>query len=456
MQRRENAGHAAANAMVSVVAPVDRRGGASVRSTTLLQARRQELPGTARVPTPEDRLDSTRLVTALELTVPVARGALVARGWGRRDDLRTASGGSVVAPARALSDDALTAIGASVAFRRRGRGAAVDARADLIGERFAPGTRIGGPQPAGADRRAVGGGFDVELSELKPLTLNGSARLDVYADGADGEIDRQDTLPTAHLGADLDLGPLSLVAHGGRVARPASFVERYGNRATFLGNPDLRFESAWAADAGLRAARRVGPLRARAELVGFATWATDLITFVPQGAFGLLRASNIGRAHVRGAEADVEAKLGGAELRAVYTLMATENQSLCTFAFSGAPCARPALPGRPAHDLFADAAYRFGRLRVRYGVDVVSGITTDLSATLDVPSRALHSVGASLEVPGIPGLRLAFDLRNLFDLRSVAYAGATGPLRRPIGDSYDFPIPGRNLLVTARWTSPAP
>ena len=99
-------------------------------------------------------------------------------------------------------------------------------------------------------------------------------------------------------------------------------------------------------------------------------------------------------------------------------------------------------------------------MRLRYGVDVVSGIHTDVQGKVEVPARVLHAAGARLAVPGAPGLSLSVDVRNLFDLRVAEYRGLTigGTPRTfaaPIGDLYDYPIPGRRVLVSLRWTTDA-
>jgi hypothetical protein len=41
-------------------------------------------------------------------------------------------------------------------------------------------------------------------------------------------------------------------------------------------------------------------------------------------------------------------------------------------------------------------------------------------------------------------------------LRVAEYAGVSGPVRAPIGDALDFPIPGRRILFAARWVFPEP
>jgi outer membrane receptor protein involved in Fe transport len=44
------------------------------------------------------------------------------------------------------------------------------------------------------------------------------------------------------------------------------------------------------------------------------------------------------------------------------------------------------------------------------------------------------------------------DARNLFDVRTATYDGVLGPVREPIGDAYQYPLPGRSFLVSVRWS----
>jgi hypothetical protein len=113
---------------------------------------------------------------------------------------------------------------------------------------------------------------------------------------------------------------------------------------------------------------------------------------------------------------------------------------------------RPPLPGRPEHDVVFDLGWERGPVRLRYGFDVVLGMRADATGTITVPDRTLHQAGVRLNVPPVRGLSLSFDVRNLFDERVVRYPnaiGATDPY--PIGDLYDYPLPGRRFLATARW-----
>jgi outer membrane receptor protein involved in Fe transport len=199
------------------------------------------------------------------------------------------------------------------------------------------------------------------------------------------------------------------------------------------------------------------------DLSVFATWATDLITFVPQGAEGREIATNIGRARILGLELGAHGEVGPFFARVAYTLLSSENLSACAapvgsmITTTRGPCDRPPLPGRPADDLVSDAGVHVGPARVRYGVDVVSGEYVDTVANVSIPARVLQSTGASLDVPRVPGLRVAIDVRNLFDVRTGLYVGgfaqgAQAPLTpEPIGDAYLYPLPGRSLMGTIRY-----
>jgi outer membrane cobalamin receptor len=453
---RRNAGHAAASGLASIALPVDlgARDGA-LTITTLAQARRQELPGTVKAPTPFARLDSTRLVSGLELTFPAGAGALGARLWGRREGLaiRDAPSSAQLTTGPTSTDDAIVAAGGSFGWRGRPTEATtIEARVDGGGERFAPGAWIGAAQPPGATRSSAGAAFDGELRASRSLTFSTSARADAWVDGGDDAgASTTEARPTANAGVEVASGAFAIASHGGVLARPPSFVERYGNRGAFLGDRTLRPESAATVDLGGRFDRRFGALALHLEIAGFATWADDLITFVPTGAYGKAKATNIGRARLLGLESEARALFFGFDVRVTHTALATANEGECRVA-AGA-CERPPLPGRPEHDVTADVVYTIGPVRLRAGVDVVTGMRADLTGETVVPDRVLVSTAAAFAVPGARGLSLGLDVRNLFDLRVAEYEGALGPVRAPIGDSYEYPLPGRSFLASARFTT---
>jgi iron complex outermembrane receptor protein len=452
---RQNAGHAAVNGLVSWSLPVrwaaDSTGALTV--TTLAQARHQELPGTVYGPTPFAALDTDRELASAQLSGGVGPGAWSLRAWGRRDGLRLSNPDSLASLGPSRADQTITATGGSVGWRGRPASpATLELRVDGSGEHYEPGVTVGVAPPPTATRASVGAALDAEWRVAPPLALAASGRLDEWSNvtgagaqpGAGAEL-----RPTGHLGVEVSLDSVTLAAHGGATARPPSFVELYGDRGAFVGDPNLLPESAWTIDAGARTSRRAGPLRVAAEIVGFGTWAQDLITFVPVGAYGRSEATNIGLARLLGVEVDLHAAAGPIELRGAYTGLSTENDSACE-AIVG-PCVRPPLPGRPTSDLVADLIGTLGPASVRVGVDAVSGIVADVAGSIGVPPRVLASAGARVDV--VRGLRLALDVRNLFDVRTGTYDGALGPVHEPIGDYFEYPLPGRTFLVSARYTT---
>lgn len=449
---RQNNGHAAVNGLVALALPAG--AGGTLTVTTLLQARDQHLPGSIEYPTPFTDLTSNREVASVELSLPAGGGAWSARAWGRREALHIEDEACCSEGGPTRSDGTIAGVGASGGWRGQVVSElTLEARGDVSAEGYEPGLYLGpGGAPPDANRVSAGAGLDADWRVTSAWRLGASGRLDTNADHLDPDSGAVSSLggatrPTGHLGSEVGIGPVVLAAHGGAIGRPPSFVELYGNRSGVLPNSSLEGESAWTLDAGVRAATSPGGhVHAQAEIVPFATWARDLILFVPIGFRQQLQATNIGRARIYGLEASAGAWGYGFDARAAYTALLTFNDACA--------CAGvPPLPGRPAHDFVGDVGYSFGPARVRYGIDAIAGISADLVGKTPVPPRILSSAGARLDVPGIRGLRVAVDVRNLFDVRTVAYAGFAGPDTLPIGDQYDYPLPGRSILVTARWTS---
>jgi hypothetical protein len=465
---QQNAQHAQVQALASYTLPFHlgtsaREGDVTV--TAMAQARRQHLPGTLYLSTPNQVLASDRELASVQASVQEGRGAMYARLWGRREDLRLSddpvSAQGSLAPS--TEDDAIVAAGGALGWRGApAKGARLDVLLDASGERFMPGDFRGVTAPPGATRSAVGTGFDASYAASAGTTLAASARLDGRSDTSTQAPSRFELRPTAHAGVETIVGPLTLATHGGLLARPASFAELYGDHGSFVGDPKLRTESAVTVDAGGRLAGKTtdrGYWRAsgNVDLSVFATWATDLITFVPEGAEGREIATNIGRARILGLELGAQGEVGPFFARIAYTLLATDNLSACasrvtsTITTTQGPCDRPPLPGRPSDDLLTDAGVHLGPVRLRYGVDLVSGEYADSIANVPVPARILQSTGASLDVPRVPGLRLAVDVRNLFDVRTGTYPGGFAPTPEPIGDAYLYPLPGRSIIGTIRY-----
>jgi len=235
----------------------------------------------------------------------------------------------------------------------------------------------------------------------------------------------------------------AFAVHGGYVSRPPSFLERYGTTGGYLPTPDLRSESAWALDWGARAKKKFGKITLAGEATGFATFAKDLIIFVPRGYLNLPKAENIGEAWLSGLETRAVGTWGPFDVRVSYTLTATGNRSACT------TLGCPPLPGRPLHDFVIDALATLGPLRFRYGMDVIGGMRYDNIGQIEIPARALQSAGVRFRP--IKGIEWALDIRNITDERTATLTNALGFQERfPLGDAIFWPLPGRTVLLSLR------
>ncbi len=458
---RENAGIASVGGIERVT--WDRPWG-TVGATALVEARRQGLPGTLLRPTALASLETSRALVAADARLRTSpTGAVHVAAYGRREgsDARDPRGELDPTRARAAVRQAIFAAGGSAGWRGRvgpegesGAPVLIDLFVDGRGERFSPeASTAAGGAPAG--RLAGGVGCEIEWRATARITLAASCRIDLRRDDATGATGVSgaplgvsgDVAPTGHLGAALRLDDAAVIAaHAGALGRPPSFLELYGNRGALLGDPALAPERAISADLGLHGDAAIGAAAIGYEAVGFVTSARDLIAFVPLG-LGTFRAKNLDRALLGGAELSAALAARGLRTTVSYTLLVTANVGDDPLV-RGRP-----LPGRPLHDLAYDATYRFGPASVRYGLDVIAGTTLDPGGTLVLPARVLHGVGASIDVPGAPGLRAGLEIQNLFDLRTMYVdSPLTGrAVALPLCDFLGFPLPGRAAWATLRY-----
>ena len=352
---RQNAQHAGLNGIVSLALPLDLGGGepGTVTTTVMAQSRLQHLPGSIDYPTLYAELATNRELLSVDVAKPLSSaGALHFLGWARRDEVAShdqpASLNSGYDDVTVATDDVTVGAGGALSWRGLlGKHATLETRVDGSFERFAPGSDVSllGAEP-GATRTSVGGGADLDWHPVPRWGLGASGRVDASVDAADalgaGSVaeaptEGTDVRPTGHVGTEVLVGPVTLAAHGGALARAPSFVERYGG-AGVLASPTLLPESALTADAGARYAVRTSHVRAELDLDGFATHADDLITLIPEGAEGLLKATNIASARLFGLETSADVRGYGVDLRLAYTGLLTFNDD---------PTVQPASASRP-------------------------------------------------------------------------------------------------------------
>jgi iron complex outermembrane receptor protein len=236
---------------------------------------------------------------------------------------------------------------------------------------------------------------------------------------------------SAKLGASLALGgPLSVRASVGRSFRPPAFTELYLTQALVSPNPALAPEVGVGGDAALV---HDGPL-GLFSLGGFAQVYRDLILYEKTSS-NTAKPFNAGKALVSGLEAELATPpapaLLGASGSASYTLLVTRN-----LRGVAAELGRE-LPWRARHRLFARAGIAPGPVGIHVEFQYVGRQFEDAANSMAIAAVPLWNVGAALRLAERPALRLAVEVRNLADARTLR-------------DSLDNPLPGRLVMVTLR------
>jgi len=455
MRPRQNNGHVAVSGIERIETEL---GHSRIGFTLLGQVRQQGLPGPSRYATRFARLDTSRVGGGADWILRtgnpdsedgVGIGAFRFAGYGIFEGSRFRDPDGEIDPTRrdVGTDDLLRIVGGSASWRGIvAKGLVVDGVVDARNESWQPGEQGRTARSPEASRTSLGLGGDAEVALSEKVKFAGTVRSDLIRDRVSGAASETPWLLIGHVGVDYAIAPwLSLASHVGALARPPSFVELYGDRGAVTGNADLEPERATTFDAGFRGRVRTGGVRLGYEASGFLTEARSLIAFVPYGR-SALRAENLDRARLVGAEVALSFEGGPSLSRVGYTAMLTRNEGDDALA-RGKP-----LPGRPAHDLAFDTTWTFHPLRLRYSLDVVAGTTLDPKATLLLPPRALHGLGATVELTQRPRLVVGARADNVFDAR-VAHitSPATGhDVPQPISDLLGYPLPGRSFWLTAK------
>jgi vitamin B12 transporter len=243
----------------------------------------------------------------------------------------------------------------------------------------------------------------------------------------------------------------SLKANAGRYLRPPDLDELFGDRGALRGNADLVPEHGASADVG---ARWAGDLRAGAvsiELTGFASSATDLITWV-QNSQQTLVPVNIGRADTRGIELAGDADLGG---RVRIGLSATATRAVNRSAnptYDG-----KVLPRVPAFEADERVLYHRERWSIGQSFSYTAGNTWDQANWFWAPPRALIGLDAAFHVDD--RLTVELDALNLGNrITDVVPADplnpGSGDTLQPVTDFIGWPLPGRTFLASLTWELP--
>lgn len=221
---------------------------------------------------------------------------------------------------------------------------------------------------------------------------------------------------------------LTLRANVARLQRAPSFAELFGNSGSTLGNSNLDPETAFNRDIGFVADwRSPEPLdwldRVTIEYAYFHNDVDDLIFFEEVSA-GKFRAFNLDSARIRGHEVSIAAEAFdhlGFDFN--YTYQDAENRDI------ESPEGNQ-LPLRPSHELFFRPRLFASWGSLYYELTYLGENPTDSDNFLIVPSRTIHTVGATWQP--LPWLTARLEAANLADA--------------DIRDLGDFPLPGLSIF----------
>lgn len=259
---------------------------------------------------------------------------------------------------------------------------------------------------------------------------------------AKGLARRQDERGTQ--GGGLALGyafpVLSLYTQGASEQRPPSLLEEQGDGALIRPKPEIKPERIQHAEAGANAAFGI----ARGNVALFQDDTRDKIIFVPSLGQSL-RAENVARTRVRGAEAAVEVAAGDYHASLGAAHMTPEDITRAN---------RPRqLPGIAATVVVAQAWTKvLDHATPRWSARHQSETYRDLDNAIVVPAYWIHD--ASFDVAWKPW-EAGLQILNVFDVRDLAIAARDTPESRgktAYSDLAGYPLPGRQWRITVAAT----
>jgi iron complex outermembrane receptor protein len=298
---------------------------------------------------------------------------------------------------------------------------------DYRGERFLPEdfTSSSAGSPPHSVRNGASFGLEDEIYLLGDrLILNPSIRTEHVFDDQGGATSNAHHPVSGKIGVKVQPwngdGIAVFKTNFSRGFRIPSFSELFGDRGTFVGNPNLEPEKSWNWDAG--AIFKIAPVRL--EVSYYLNHVDDLIQLVQTSQF-TVQARNLTKARIQGAEAAISATLfGHLDLAANYTFQWAKD-------VSGLPgLDGNFLPGRPRHEATAKAAVFNDWGRVFTDLTFQDGNFLDSQNVLRVDHRVLLGAGFSVNYP--KRLTWGFEGKNLLNDR--------------VEDVVGFPLPGRSFF----------
>ena len=248
------------------------------------------------------------------------------------------------------------------------------------------------------------------------------------------------------------LPELKLRANAGKYLRPPDSMERFGDRGTMIGNPDLSPERGWQWDVGLRARFNAGQnTRWRLDVAHFWVASKDRITWI-QNSQRTLKPVNLGTTWIQGLEGAVQGELG-THVRTDTNLTLARSRNLAT----DPGVANNALPGVSPLSVWHSTALLMLDERVRLTHSIRHIAANYLDATNWIRSAPRNTQDLTLQAK--PTRRwpiLEVGVQNIFDtITEVVPQNPldpdSDPVVQPITDFGGHPLPGRTWTFSLRW-----
>jgi iron complex outermembrane receptor protein len=424
-------------------------------ASVLFFDRDQGLPGQGGLGNPTSRLGTLRAtgILAYDSNQDLGPGGhLRAMAYGNYDLSHFDDHDFKINPTPTDAHDRTYTMGGDLTWRRPARtwltlSGVFDTRYD----RFQPSDALGNV-PTGAPATRLFGAAGVESDFwIHPIRFDviASLRLEAARDetsGRDyfGNLLLSTSGPVNHVlpGARLSLvkeltGWFSLRANGGHYARLPSTIELYGNTGYLLGDPTLKPETGFNADAGPLVSWKLGSSKVRWSTAAFASLVSDLIQYQYISG-GRARPQNLGSARILGVESEATLEFGR-HARVVAAGTFTDARDTSPVAAQNGK----QLPLRPRYRFYARPEWR----AVQIGSRITLGFYAELDATAGnfrnapntdrVPARFLVGAGAYAELPAHFSLRVSGQNLANSQIRDLA----------------NYPLPGREIYLTLAWSS---
>jgi outer membrane cobalamin receptor len=284
----------------------------------------------------------------------------------------------------------------------------------------------------------ISSGIRYRVRPIAILTLEPTLRGDITSANA--------LRLSPRLGTKWVLGACVLRGSTGQQHRMPTAIERFGDNASLIANPDLESEKSWSHDLGSKCTWRIAGHKLSPEIALFRIDAQGLIRPLASSPSSF-RAQNLD-----------DQRIFGSEVRGAWRYRRLGARLGYAWSDARSTTKVPGLggkqtPGIPLHRFDGSIVLYLPSLEVSYRADFVSQRYFDSANLQANPGRLLHD--ASVVWRATEELTGSVLVTNLTDRRRDDLRLATGRQTvTGLADLQGYPIPGRSIFATLTLRSP--